>query len=452
MIDGSRSRVEMIQSDAPLYQALRTYAAKGRASFHTPGHKGQTGLLDLDLSLDLTELPETDSLFECDGAIRAAEIRAAELFGAAYTAVSAGGCTLAIQGMLAAFAPCGSTVIFSRNLHRSAVNTAMLLDLRPVWLMQRRDAGDGLPGRIRSQDVRTALERHPQAAAVYLTSPDYYGCLSDLADIAGVCRSFGVPLLVDNAHGTHLIAFGQHPLQLGASASACSAHKTLPVLTGGAWLNCGDQRAAARLKSSMALFGSTSPCSLTMASLDLARAWMQAEGMGAFRQLADTVDELKALAVQVGFAVPEGPCDPVRLTLLTASVGCTGNEAADYFRKCGAECEHSDRAAVVFILTPFNSPQDIDRLRRAIREFPVRAPMAPDVIEFHLPAEAMSPRAALERKHERLPVERADGRISAEAACPCPPGVPVVMPGEVIDTKCVKILLSTGIREISVIQ
>ncbi len=409
-------------------------------------------MLALNWSLDLTELPETDSLYECDGAIRQSECRAAELFGAAYTAVSAGGCTLAIQGMLAAFAPVGSTVIFSRNIHRSAVNTAMLLGLRPVWVMHRRDAGEGLPGRVAPEDMAAALQANPGAAAVYLTSPDYYGCLSDIAGIAAVCRTYDVPLLVDNAHGTHLIAFDRHPLTCGATASACSAHKTLPVITGGAWLNCRDEQAAKRIKSAMALFGSTSPCYLTMASLDLARAWMQAEGMSAFRKLADTVDALRALAVKVGFGVPCGACDPVRLTLLTAAVGFTGDKAADYFRKHGAACEHSDGAAVVFILTPFNTSHDIDVLRRAIEAFPVREPIALSVSEPHMPAYAMPPRAALERVRETVPVEQAAGRIAAEAACPCPPGVPVVMPGEEIDDKCVKILLSTGIYEISVIQ
>lgn len=441
-----------IDSDAPLYMALQNYVNQENSSFHTPGHKGRSDILPLDLSFDLTELPETDSLFECDGAIRASEEKAAALFGAQYTAVSAGGCTLAIQGMLAAFAKAGDTVLFSRNLHRSAVNTAILLGLKPVWLMHRGDCGEGLPGRIAAEDVRAALERNPGAAAVYLTSPDYYGCLSDIAGISAVCRTFGVPLLVDNAHGTHLVAFGLHPLQLGAAASACSAHKTLPVLTGGAWLNCNDERASQKIKSAMALFGSTSPSYLTMASLDLARAWLQSEGREAFRALAGTVAELRRLAEAVSFGLPLGQSDPVRLTLLPANVGFTGDEAAEYFRNCGVACEHSDGAAVVFILTPFNSARDIARLRQAVAEFPVRAPIELPHHEPHLPECAMLPRAALERETALISTAQAAGRIAAEAACPCPPGVPVVMPGEIIDTKSVNILLNTGIRQIIVLK
>ena len=441
--------------DAPLYRALVNHASGGRASFHTPGHKGNCGFLPLDPRLDLTELPDTDALFECDGCIRQSEIRAAAMFGAKVTAVSSGGCTLAIQGMLAAFAGAGGKVIFGRNIHRSAVNTAVLLGLEPVWAAHRRDAGSGLPGRVSPENVRNAIRNAPDASAVYLTSPDYYGCLSDIAGISRVCREYGIPLLVDNAHGTHLIAFGLHPITLGASASACSAHNTLPVLTGGAWLNCNDDRAIGRIKSSMALFGSTSPSYLTMASLDLARAWMEEEGAAAFRRLAEKVAALRELALSMGFGLPEGECDPVRLTLLTRRAGMTGEEAAGYFRERGVECEHSDSVAVIFLLTPFNTEREIELLRRAIAEFPKGKPLPeePDgLFPDGFPRRAMLPREAVLGRSVWIPTREAAGRTAAEAACPCPPGVPVVMPGEIIDGNCVNILLKTGIQRINVIE
>lgn len=441
--------------DAPLYQALKDYIGRDMSSFHTPGHKNSSEILPLDISFDLTELPDTDSLFECDGAIRQSEIKAAEFFGARYTALSAGGCTLAIQGMLAAFVNIGDTVIFSRNIHRSAINTAILLGLNPKWIMHRNDCGNGLVGRIYPEDVRSALMKNSEAAAVYITSPDYYGCMSDISGIAAVCREFDVPLLVDNAHGTHLTAFGRHPIQLGASASACSAHKTLPVITGGAWLNCNDAQAVPKIKSSMALFGSTSPLYPTMASLDIARAWMNSEGVTKFRRLAEVVDDLRTCALNAGFAIPSGECDPVRLTLLTLQNGMSGNEAAKYFHSRGVECEHSDRAAVIFIITPFNTKRDIERLRSAICEFPAKSAMSGGKGIFkltRLPECVMLPREVLSREREMIFTEYAAGRIAAEAACPCPPGVPVVMPGELIDIRCIKILLNTGIKQINVLK
>ena len=444
---------DVIISDAPLFRALTDHADKESASFHTPGHKGCCPFLPLDGRLDLTELPDTDSLYESAGCIRESEIRAARFFGAKYTAVSSGGCTLAIQGMLAAFAGAGSKVIFCRNIHRSAVNAAALLGIEPVWVLHRHDAGEGLPGRVFPEDILTALENNPDAAAVYVTSPDYYGCMSDIKGIAEVCAAYKKPLLVDNAHGTHLIAFGKHPITLGASASACSAHKTLPVLTGGAWLNCADEATAPKIKSSMALFGSTSPSYLTMASLDLARDWMEREGNAAFRRLAETVDGLRQLALSLGFGLPEGECDPVRLTLLTLPVGMTGDDAAEWFRRQGVECEHSDGCAAVFILTPFNGDGDIRRLRNAVASFPGGKPIpCEQFFPFELPVMKKTPREALLSRSENIPAEESAGRTAAEAACPCPPGVPVIMPGEEINEKCVNILLRTGIRRINVIE
>ena len=440
-------------SSTPLYDALQAHLQKNRASFHTPGHKGYCPFLPLDGAFDLTELPDTDSLYEAESCIRQSEATAARLFGAKYTAVSSGGCSLAIQGMLAAFAGAGSKVIFCRNLHRSAVNACALLGIDPVWVLPTPDAGSGLPGRVGAEDVRNAIERHPDASAVYLTSPDYYGCLSDISSIAAVCRLHRIPLLVDNAHGTHLISFGRHPLTLGASATACSAHKTLPVLTGGAWLHCNVEAAIPRIKPAMALFGSTSPSYLIMSSLDLARDWMEREGMAAFRGLAATVAELRALALNKGFGLPEGECDPVRLTLLPRPLGMSGNAAADFFRQRGAECEHSDACAVVFLLTPFNPERDVRLLRQAIADFPHGHPLPDAGSTFdRLPVRILSPREALLRPSLVIDTAHAAGRIAAEAACPCPPGVPVVMPGEEIDEKCVNILLNTGIRRINVLE
>ena len=453
-VQRNENKMNTVQTiSAPLYEALKAHAEQGRASFHTPGHKGNCAFLPLDRQYDLTELPDTDSLFEASGCIRESERKAARLFGAAYTAVSSGGCTLAIQGMLAAFAGTGSKVIFCRNIHRSAVNTAALLGIAPVWVSHRCDGGEGLPGRVCAEDIRRAIEKNPDAAAVYLTSPDYYGCLSDIKGIAEICSFYEKPLLVDNAHGTHLISFGMHPITLGAAASACSAHKTLPVLTGGAWLNCNDEAIGSKIKSSMALFGSTSPSYLPMASLDLARDWMEREGIAAFRELAGIVSGLREVAASVGFGLPQGECDPVRLTLLTRPMGMTGDEAAEYFRRKGVECEHSDGGAVVFILTPFNSETDIDRLRHTIGAFPKGRPITYEpIVPDELPMIIKSPREALLSRSENIPVPEAAGRIAAEAACPCPPGVPVVMPGELIDKKCVNILLKTGITRINVIE
>ena len=424
---------------APLYTALVRHGERGRASFHTPGHKGSPAALPRGLmSLDFTELPDTDSLYDASGPILKAERKAAALFGTARTCFSAGGCTLCIQAMLRLAAPHGGKILCSRVIHRSAVNAMALLGLEPVW---------ALPG-----GVAEAASR-PGFAAVYVTTPDYYGRLMDLGPVAAACRAHGVPLLVDCAHGAHLM-FTQpalHPLRFGASITADSAHKTLGVLTGGAWLNVGDARYAAGAKRAMALFGSTSPSYPVLASLDLAREWLQAHP-GAYPPLQKKVEEIRAFASSRGIGLPKGPCDPTRITLNTASVGLTGVQAAQRLRNAGIEPEYADAAYVVLIATPFNTDGDFARLKAALAELPVGAPLSAEPELPPLPPVAAGLREAVLAESEPVPLSAAAGRIAAEAACPCPPGVPVVMPGERITREAVRFLRRYGIPGINVLK
>ena len=425
---------------APLYEALVRHRNLGRASFHTPGHKNNPAALPPDLySLDFTELPDTDSLFEACGPIRRAEELAADLFGTARTCLSAGGCTLCIQAMLRLAAPQGGEILCSRVLHRGAVNAMALLGLEPVWSMPR--------------DVVRTLEAHPEVRAVYVTSPDYYGRLLDLAPIAAACRKKKVPLLVDCAHGAHLkfAAPGLHPLELGAAMTADSAHKTLGVLTGGAWLNIGDARFAEGAKQAMALFGSTSPSYPVMASLDCAREWL-AEHPGAFVPVRERAAAIRKLARSRGIAVPEGPCDPTRVTLETASVGVAGTRAAELFRAQGVEPEYADARFLVLIATPFNTPEDFGRAERAVAALPVGRPLPRGPELPPLPPAGAGLREAVLAPAEAVPLERAVGRLAAEAACPCPPGVPIVMPGEYITAEAAEFLRGYGFFTLNVLK
>lgn len=443
-------------NDTPLYTALLEHQQKNRASFHTPGHKNAANSLPADLlSLDFTELPDTDSLFEADGAILKAEQRAAELFGAARTLFSAGGCTLCLQAMLFLAAPRGGTVLFDRVLHRSVVHTMALLNITPIWLLPRPNAGRGLPGRIESADVLTALQKHPDAKAVFLTSPDYYGVLADISAISAVCREKRVPLLVDNAHGTHLafLKENRHPLFLGASATACSAHKTLPVLTGGAWLNLAEPAFVTDAKHAMSLFGSTSPSYPIMASLDLARAWVQNSGYAAFAALEERIAAIREFAASLGILSPEGECDPIRLTLRTLEAGIPGTDAAEHFRSFGVEPEYADIAQVVLIATPFNSEQDFQRVENAICALPLGKEMFGTLPALpSLPPMLLTPREALFSSTEQVSLAQSVGRIAAETACPCPPGVPVVMPGEKITDEIAEFLRGYGIFSLKVVK
>ena len=240
---------------APLFDAVTAHAKKQKVSMHMPAHKGKFPALGGIQNFDITEIPDTGSLFDGEGATALAEAQAQKLFGSAATFMSAGGCTLCIQAMFRAAAPHGGKVVCGRVVHRSAVNAMSLLGIEPVWVLPDPSAGELFSGRITAEGVRRALEKTPEAKAVYITSPDYFGVISDVKSIAAVAREFGVPLLVDCAHGAHLKFLEKDisPLNLGAAMSAESAHKTLPVLTGGAWLQIGDESFVPEIRRAMAL-------------------------------------------------------------------------------------------------------------------------------------------------------------------------------------------------------
>ena len=454
-------------SGVPLYDMIMGYTSMGRASFYTPGHKGRAGFLTDIQSLvyDITELPDTASLYDGGDMIEQAERLAADAFGASMTLFSAGGCTLCIHTMLMLGAG-GGRVVFARNSHRSAVHAAALVGIDPVWAWP-----SGENGQLEAEDIEQALKQ-PDIKAVYITSPDYYGNLADIKTISQRCQKAGVPLLVDNAHGSHLGAFGLHPLSLGADMTADSAHKTLPVLTGGAMLHigrsgndCGIDRRAA--KSAMGVFGSTSPSFQVLASLDLARDWWQRAGVQAYRIKAEAVLELAEAARHAGIGTAAGGQnrDPTRLTLDTSVIGIDGISAAAHFRDHGCEPEYADARYVVFIITPFNTPEELGRLGDAIKKLPARQRRGyflskkenSNAYNYQypnglFPERILSPREALLAPSETVKAERSVGRVAACACCPCPPGIAAVVPGERISAEIAENLKISGYDRIIVVK
>ena len=267
--------------------------------------------------------------------------------------------------------------------------------------------------------------------------------------------------MVDNAHGSHLafLSPSLHPLLLGADVTADSAHKTLPVLTGGAFLHCNRPAYIPAAKAKMALFGSTSPSYPVMASLDLCRAWLAEEGTAAFSALEQKTGELEKVCREAGVPCLDGPRDPVRLTLRTGELGVSGQAAEAYFRGKGCQAEHADAEHIVFILTPFHSGSELRRLAAAIRALPAEAGLSdgggivrPAFSALPSAEAVLSVREAVFSPSETLPLADAAGRIAAETACPCPPGVPVVIPGEKIGKEALEILQKAGIIRIKVVK
>jgi len=433
----------MNMADALLFSACQDYAERAPLRFHTPAHGGK---LSFDpAALDLTELPDLDSLYESGGPIAQAEARMANFYGAGSCSFSAGGSTLCVLAMLAPFA--GRAVLFDRNAHRSAVSACVLFDIAPLWLWPR-------DGRIAPDALAAALGAHPEVAAAFVTSPDYQGRISDIAALSRVCHARGVSLLADGAHGAHLPLCGNNlaPLALGADVVCHSAHKTLPAMTPAAMLLHRGASAREDAKRWMGALGSSSPSYAALVSLDLCRAWMERGGREAFAFLAAQVRAVRAFAASAGFAAPDEPADPARLALDAASAGQSGLAVAAHLRARGIQPEHADERCVILIPNWMHTAADFARLAQALGTLPrARAPVPPAEPPSQ-PETVMPPRQAALAVGESVDVSAAVGRAAAEIAAPCPPGIPVLIPGELIGRVQAELLQKAGIFRVKVVK
>ena len=446
-------------SITPLRKALEQYIEDDWARLHMPGHKGAAlepfGKL---MAYDLTEVEGTDSLFEDDGPLKELEELFTDLYGTAASVMSAGGSTLCIQAMLKLVAKKNGRVIAGRNIHAAAVNAMSLLGLEPIWVYPKRSDEERLIGRIDPTDIEKILKGEEKAGtldeicAVYVTSPDYFGVMSDIAGISKLTKERGIPLLVDNAHGAHLnfLEGNLHPIHLGATLCCDSLHKTLPALTGAALLHTSDPSYIPRMKSAMTVFGSTSPNYLIMLSMDTTAGFLQKEGKEQLRQTVRECERLKALAEERGFVLPKH-CDPMRLSLPLAGTGMDAQSFKPLLRKHKIMEEYLSDSGCVLLLSPFNRAEDFQRIRALLHDCQItKTPFTAFPIVGS--QKVMGLREAFLSEKETVKVENAEGRIAAQVKITCPPGIPMVMPGERLHKDLIKILNKSGIFDIDVIK
>ncbi|MCD7730960.1 MAG: aminotransferase class I/II-fold pyridoxal phosphate-dependent enzyme [Oscillospiraceae bacterium] len=440
--------------NTPIYDFVKAYSESGFVRGHMPGHKGRIGSDPISAlyPYDITEIHGADVLFEANGIIAESEKNASELFGTDGTFYSAGGSTLCIQAMLAIVCGRGGRVAAARNSHKAFINSCILLGIEPVWVYPEFDNGSVVGGKITAESVKRAIEENSDVSCVYITSPDYLGNIADIKAISEVCHSFGKPLLVDNAHGAHLAFLEKslHPIRLGADICCDSAHKTLPVLTGGSYLHTAERSFTTKAKGAMSLFGSSSPSYLILQSLDLCNKYL-AENFRS--ELAETVKRVETLKARLAGGYHICPSEPLKLTVYTLPCGRTGGETADFLRQNGIEAEYSDRTHIMLMFSPKNSEDDFERVYRAFSSMPFpRIKLSAPNFTLVPPKKAMPPRDAYFSEHKTVPVDEAEGKICAEAVTVCPPCVPILVGGEVFDGNSVKILKMYGISEVNVIQ
>jgi len=426
--------------NTPIHDFLVAYSKQNRTRCHMPGNKGLT------LPHDITEINGADSLYASAGIIAESERIAAGLFGAQRTLYSCSGSTLAIQAMLTLVktASHGNRITAFRYAHRSFISTAALLNFEIDWVYP----DEFMSANISPETVKAAL--NPQTAAVFVNSLDYYGGRCDIENVAKICKSANVPLLVDNAHGAYLVLTDKHPLKLGASMTADSAHKTLPALTGAAYLHINDINSFGftdNAKAATALFGTSSPSYPILESLDLCNRHIAERGTDAF----DLVAELKHNLKQAGFALRES--DLLRITINAREHGYSGIEFAAELRKNNVECEYADENCTVLLFSTITVKADTKAARNAVLGVPHKPALPPMIYPVLKPRRVKSVRDALfapDADCVYLPPMEAVGKTCAEISAPCPPGVPLIMPGERIDQEIAALLKSFGVNRIRI--
>ena len=419
-----------------------------------PGHKG-AGILGFE-GMDLTEIYGADELFAAEGIIKESEQNASSLFGCP-TYYSTQGSTLCIQTMCTILCQDAKSkgkkpkILAGRNAHRSFIHAAALLDFEIEWLYGNSDY---LSCKIDAEDLEKAIiESLP--TAVYLTNPDYLGNLLDIQSLASVCKKHNVLLAIDNAHGAYLrfLEPSLHPIDLGADLCCGSAHKTLPVLTGGAYLHLSDslnQVWKNDVKHFMEYFSSTSPSYLIMASLDATNEVLDTTFKKSLSECIQRVDGLKNTLTQHGYTILFG--EPMKITISTKEFGYTGNEIANLLMECDIYPEFYDSDYIVLMPSPYNTEDDLKRLETCLCGIDRKPILINKPPKLEQSKKAMNVRQALFSSSITLDVSKSLGQVCSSVTVSCPPAILPVIPGEVISESSIEVMKYYGIETVRVVK
>ena len=465
------------QEKTPILDALRLSSLQNGAAFYAPGHKKGKGINPRIKDLwggqifqaDLPELPELDNLFAPQGVIEKAQNLAANCFGAKQTWFLVNGSTCGITASILAVCQEGDKIILPRNIHQSAIAGLILAGAIPVFINPEYDSMEDMIYSITPTALETTLQQHPDTKAVMVLHPSYQGICGDIKAIAEITHKYNIPLLVDEAHGGH---FAFHPdlppsaLSMGADLTVQSTHKVLGAMTQASMLHLqGNRITPQRISQALQLVESTSPSYILLASLDAARQQMALQG----KQLMTQTLQLAEMARSKLAAIPHISVlefrpqpgftylDPTRLTVNIAQLGITGYEADEILhQQLGVTCELPLLNHLTFIISLGNTPEDINKLIQGfttlVSQSPLSSPASPAPQLLRSPAppaplSPVSPRKAFFSPKETIPLSascdregRGNSRICGELICPYPPGIPILMPGEIITPEAINYL------------
>ncbi|WP_366923205.1 aminotransferase class I/II-fold pyridoxal phosphate-dependent enzyme [Metallumcola ferriviriculae] len=445
------------QTRTPVFDALKQYVDQGTIPFHVPGHKQGEGLPEFTdfvgkrvMEMDLTCMPDLDNICNPRGPIKDAEALTAEAYGADQAFFLTNGTTSGIQAMIMAVCQPGDKIILPRNAHKSAISGLIISGVRPVYLEPEMQSDFGVSMGISPEQVERALKVHPDAKAVFVINPNYYGTASDLEGIVRAAHAVGVPVIADEAHGAHLYFSDELPLsamKAGVDLAATSTHKLAGSLTQSSILLIREGLINPQhVKAVLNLGQTTSPSYILLASLDVARKQMALKG----RQLVSDMLErtywlrrelgkiagIRLLEKQTG-ATGCHSFDSTKITINVQGLGMSGYEMEKILRsEYRIQVELSDLYNVIILMSIGDTWEAITNLLVVVREMAAKRPHK-NVLKFlpplpALPEVSVLPREAFYSQTKLIPLEEAEGEISAESIMAYPPGIPLVCPGEVI--------------------
>lgn len=446
-----------------LYSELLHYDEKDIYPFHMPGHKRNPTFSAgfFPVAQDITEITGFDDLHHAEGIIKEAQEYAAQLYGSRRVFFSVNGSTACILAAVSAAVKNGEKILAARNSHKSFYHAMYLRNLDPVYIYPEIDEETGISGSILPFEVEKLLEENEGVEAVFITSPTYDGVVSDVRKIAEIVHRYGVPLIVDEAHGAHFAFsdyFPESAVNLGADAVIHSIHKTLPAMTQTAVLHlCSDRIPEDRIVRFMSIYQTSSPSYPLMASLDRCFRFLGSEGKGCFREYAERLERwrnrlgefnnIRLLHFVTSFEGGEKfyDFDRSKILLSTSSAGMRGNRFLKILHEeYGVELEMAASDYVTALTSPLDTEEGFERLYRAVREID-RAAVNVDfkrenVCRFieERPVKILNPSEALEGKTVTVPLNESVGKISAEFMYIYPPGIPLLVPGEQISLQFVQ--------------
>ncbi|WP_019504493.1 aminotransferase class I/II-fold pyridoxal phosphate-dependent enzyme [Pleurocapsa sp. PCC 7319] len=454
---------------APILSALQKLVQKPHTAFYAPGHKQGQEISDSIKYLlgtavfeaDLPELPELDNLFAPEGVIEEAQQLAAATFGAAKTWFLVNGSTSGIMAAILATCSAEDKVILPRNIHQSAIAGLILSGARPIFVNPEYDAAEGLAYNVTPEAIQRALAENPHTKAVMMLHPTYQGVCSDLQAIAEITHQYDIPLLVDEAHGAHFAFHHDFPpsaMSVGADLTVQSTHKVLSAMTQASMLHIqGNRICDRRISKALQLVQSTSPSYLLLASLDAARQQMATRGQELMSQtIALATEARNRLAAIPNLSVLNPKISPgyqyldaTRLTLNVSRLGMTGFEADEILHnQLGVTCELPLLQHLTFIISLGNTAADIQQLIQGCQTLSQKFnPLSPNPPSHYYSPNSitstptLTPRQAYFADTETVPISQASDRLCGELICPYPPGIPLLMPGEIITTEAIEYLL-----------